>query len=543
MKTYFLAIAALAMSFAACTNEEEEQIFRNGEKGTLESPVAIDFSAGITTRVIGNEWETGDFIGISATDGADANYTNVKYEVAEGGPSATFNTANGINSICYKSENAMSFKAYYPYAKDNEMSEGKIERNTAQTQDKVDFLWATIENKPYSAEPKVNFTFQHKMAQINVKITSGVGDTTNGKSVVISGLKHDGGFDTQTGIAAPNTNINAEDWTIGKMNSQDFSYTGLIYPQNALSITLKVGDGNDGLKTTLNLGNIGKFDAGYKYTITATVEDGKINAHITINGNIIEDWKDGSIAPIAFIGDAETAEMLEGEGKAAYDWLVSNSQYKVTYFSINGNDATINLEQYKMIWAHFDKDNSSITSEVNTAIANYYISGGSVLASRDAMYSLIGWGIISDSNKTNWNFGNSTNERKPIDWEGTQGFTITQTNHKLFDNLPADYILIHQREYPCIRKMRGWGENYTADDLENWEKTAGAQRLARDGGKENSITIAEIFKTTGHGCAIIIGDPSFEWYGSTPDNSNINALYTFTTNAINYLINQVTQQQ
>lgn len=35
----------------------------------------------------------------------------------------------------------MSFKAYYPYAKDNEMSEGKIKRNTAQTQDKVDFLW------------------------------------------------------------------------------------------------------------------------------------------------------------------------------------------------------------------------------------------------------------------------------------------------------------------------------------------------------------------------------------------------------------------
>lgn len=60
------------------------------------------------------------------------------------------------------------------------------------------------------------------MAQINVKITSGVGDATNGKSVVISGLKHDGGFDTQTGIAAPNTNINAEDWTIGEMNSQDF---------------------------------------------------------------------------------------------------------------------------------------------------------------------------------------------------------------------------------------------------------------------------------------------------------------------------------
>lgn len=44
---------------------------------------------------------------------------------------------------------------------------------------------------------------------------------------------------------------------------------------------------------------------------------------------IIEDWKDGSIAPIAFIGDAETAEMLEGEGKAAYDWLITQANHKL----------------------------------------------------------------------------------------------------------------------------------------------------------------------------------------------------------------------
>lgn len=531
MKTYFLAIAALAMSFAACTNEEEEQIFRNGEKGTLESPVAIDFSAGITTRVIGNKWETGDFIGISATDGADANYTNVKYEVAEGGPSATFNTANGINSICYNSENAMSFKAYYPYAEDNEMSEGKIKRNTAQTQDKVDFLWATIENKPYSAEPKVNFTFQHKMAQINVKITSGVGDATNGKSVVISGLKHDGGFDTQTGIAAPNTNINAEDWTIGEMNSQDFSYTGLIYPQNALSITLKVGDGNDDLKTTLNLGNIGKFDAGYKYTITATVEDGKINAHITINGNIIEDWKDGSIAPIAFIGDAETAEMLEGEGKAAYDWLVSNSQYKVTYFSINGNDATINLEQYKMIWAHLNNiPNTDAYSATDDAVKSYFANGGSILASREAMNKLMQWGGIPEGKGINFFIRDNATE----DLTYAPGFNIVASSHPMFTGFSETHINLRPANFYSEKKMLTWSFS-NAEELATWIEGTNGVVLARDG--DNTVTMAE-FSNERNGHIIAIGDPAFEWNRATATTENISNLFKLTTNTISYLIQQ-----
>ena len=86
--------------------------------------------------------------------------------------------------------------------------------------------------------------------------------------------------------------------------------------------------------------------------------------------------------------------------------------------------------------------------------------------------------------------------------------------------------------------MRGWGENYTPENLTAWEQTTGAKRLARDGGKENSITIAEIYKTDSHGCAIVIGDPVFEWYDSTEENSELSNLYTFTTNAIDYLISQ-----
>lgn len=538
MKTSILAMAALAMFFAACTSEDEEQIIKNGDKKTLDNPVAVDFSAGIATRVNGNQWEAEDAVGISVTDGADGNYTNVKYTVAESGASATFNVAEGESPICYTSENSMSFSAYYPYAEESEMSEGKILRNTAHIQDKVDFLWATKENKAYEENPQVTFSFQHKMAQINVEITSDASNDISGKTVVISGLKHDGSFNTQTGIAAPEPNVQAEDWNIGNATIQGLTYTGLIYPQNANNITLKVGNESDNLKATLNLGSIGKFDAGFKYTLKATVKDGKINAQITIDGNTIEDWKDGTIAEIAFIGTAASADACCDEEKAAYNWLSSNGKYNVTYLPVTA-ESTTNLDAYKMLWAHFDYENTD--GALHNAIKAYYENGGAVLASREAMKSLAAWGVVAEDNQINWEWGTNGDERKPIDWgseTATQGFTVTVQGHALFKNLPSGYIAIHKKVYLCIRKMRGWGENYTPENLTAWEQTTGAKRLACDSGKGNSITIAEIYKTDSHGCAIVIGDPAFEWYDSTEENSELSNLYTFTTNAIDYLISQ-----
>ena len=86
--------------------------------------------------------------------------------------------------------------------------------------------------------------------------------------------------------------------------------------------------------------------------------------------------------------------------------------------------------------------------------------------------------------------------------------------------------------------MRGWGENYTDTERTNWENAINAKRLTRDGGKEQSITTAEIIKTDSRGCAIIIGDPAYEWFGVTSATPHSGNLYKFTANAINYLISQ-----
>lgn len=528
------------MTFAACTNENEEQIIRNGDKGTPENPVTVDFSAGITTRVAGNEWEAGDAIGISATDGADANYANVKYTVAEDGPSATFNVAGEASPICYTSDKAMSFEAYYPYAEDSEISEGKITRNTAQTQDKVDFLWASVSNKAYSENPKVNFTFQHKMAQINVKITSGMGDAINGKAVVIGGLKHDGSFDTTTGIAAPNTNVNAEDWTIGNANSEGFAYTGLIYPQNALSMTLKVGDDSDNLKATLNLGSIGKFNAGYKYTVTAIVEDGRINARITIDGNTIEDWIDGTgVTKVAFIGIANDINGLTDEAKAAATWLQNNISGS-KYIPISKiADATEELSNYQMIWAHFDwtednTDNDNAINSINDKIKSYYENGGNILASRDATRFIGKWGITKDNSYPDNKWGGNGS----VDYNRTLYCTIA---HPIFEGLPISggHCPLHEgADYTNSDRVLQWA----ISDVANWKSATGGIQLGADGGNSSTTVRMALFTSrsindNNSGEAIVIGDPSFEWKNSNAEsNPNHNNLTTLTSNIINYLI-------
>lgn len=537
MKKYLLAITASALMFAACSNDEN--ILDENDNNPVTNPVTVNFSAGIASRAIGNTWQKDDLIGISATGTDNIAYTNVQYKVAEDGASATFNAVNSEQAICFQNTGAMVFSAYHPYA-DVSTTDGKIAKNTAQTQDGVDFLWAKIDNVNYSENPIVNFTFIHKMSQINVKLTPAAGVDISGKDIVIGGLKHDGTFNTANGQATANTGAVPENWTVGTPASNgEFTYTGLIYPQNANSLTLTVGD-----KTaTLRLDG-DKFDPGHKYTITATAENNRINAKITIEGNTIQDWEDGSgivKSKIAFISNSPNIGTLDEEAKAAYNWLTSNDSYEVTYLPISEDNVDANLDQYKMIWAHFDYDDGNKSGGINNAINAYYTSGGAILASREAMNSLVTWGIVPEANKINWVWGNNGDTRKQLDWDGTQGLTITDTSHPLFKELDTPYLILHHREYECIRKMRGWGENYTETELTDWKNVINAKQLTRDSGKPYSITTAEIIKTDSHGCAIAIGDPAYEWFGVTPATPHSGNLYKITANAIDYLISQSTK--
>ncbi len=510
-------VAALALALVACGDENELA----GDVQLLDSPKEVSFSAGILSRASGSSWNAEDKVGISATGGG-TSYSNVQYQVAEAGASVAFNPV--AEAICYTADAPMSFTAYYPYAET--LDNGFIYKNTAETQEGVDFLWASVNDRPYTEAPVVSFTFRHQMALLEVQVTSDV--DLSGKNVVIGGLKHDGGFNTAIGKAKPKAEAQAQDWTVGTAASDtEFDFSGFIYPQDANELTVKVGE----LEAKLSLGK-DVFQAGYKYTVTATIDDGTINAKITINGNTIEGWNNAA-GKIAFIGNAETLDALNDEEEAAYSWLTSNyTNVTVDYIPVTKTDA--NLSDYLMVWAHWNNKPTDTYGIVAT-MKTYYDNGGHVLISRQAMNELVNLGLVmGEGQNINVNFSDPIKE--VLDY--APGINIVESDHPMFDGFAEAHVNLRPKDYYSQKMMLTW-EFSDVNARTTWASATGATVLTQDGDKTNTVTMAE-FTNTAEGNVIAIGDPAFEWNKASEkdETPEIQNLYKLAKNTIDYLMQE-----
>lgn len=509
-------VAALALALVACGDENELA----GDVQALDSPEEVSFSAGILSRASGSSWEAEDKVGISATGGG-TSYSNVQYQVAEAGASVAFNPV--AEAICYTADAPMSFTAYYPYAET--LDNGFIYKNTTETQEGVDFLWSSVNNRPYSEAPVVSFTFRHQMALLEVQVTSD--DDLSRQNVVIGGLKHDGGFNTATGEAKPKAEAQAQDWTVGTaVSGTEFEFSGFIYPQDANELAVKIGEQEAKLSLGQNM-----FQAGYKYTVTATIDDGKISAQITINGNTIEGWKDAA-GKIAFIGDAETSDALNDEEKAAYTWLTSNYT-NVTVDYIPVTKANADLSDYLMVWAHWNNKPTDTYGIVAT-MKTYYDNGGHVLISRQVMNELVNLDLVQNEQNINKNFSDPINEALGY----APGIDIVDTTHPMFEGFAETHVNLRPTNYYSHKMMLTW--EFTDEEARAaWASETGATILTQDGGNRNTVTMAE-FTNTAEGNVIAIGDPAFEWNKASEkaEETEIQNLYKLAKNTIDYLMQE-----
>ena len=208
MKTRFFAFAALALTLAACNNDNE--ILNN------DGPVAARFTAAIgnnvtatpSTRVSGTDgdlWDNGDCIGITG-----AGYTNIPYVTSGDG----YFTPKSV-PIYYDDPSEHAFSAYYPYQEDSKLTEDKITVTTdaeaQKNQSSIDFLFASgATGSTYN--PDVKFvkdnSFHHCMSRITFTFIgeSGVTIPAEGPlSYTLKGLLLGGTFDTANGQAAATT--------------------------------------------------------------------------------------------------------------------------------------------------------------------------------------------------------------------------------------------------------------------------------------------------------------------------------------------------
>lgn len=285
MKTRFFAFAALALTLAACNNDNEN---------LNDGPVAAKFIADITpaTRVNseGTDWTDGDRIGVTG-----AGFTNVPYK-RENGKFVTDGTV-----IYFNDTETKTFNAYYPYQAEG----GTVTVNTAADKQGtgIDFLFATGATGD-TRNPVVEFTdktkdggadnsFHHCMSLIKFTFKPGDGlrfSETEPAGYTLDGLKIEGTFDTATGTTAVTA---ASESPITMQLGGATTSQVIILPQG-VTTSLDLTVSFNGLNYITTLPNPSKpeanqFSAGYAYTYNITLN----NKGIEVSEPTITPWEPG----------------------------------------------------------------------------------------------------------------------------------------------------------------------------------------------------------------------------------------------------------
>ena len=278
MKTRFFAFAALALTLAACNNDNEN---------LNDGPVAAKFIADITpaTRVNseGTDWTDGDCIGITG-----AGFINIPY-VRESGQFVPED-----KTIYFNDTETKTFNAYYPYQSDG----GTVTVSTAADKQGtgIDFLFASGATGD-THNPTVSFTgdhaFKHCMSLIKFTFKAGDGisfSETDPAGYTLYGLKHEGTFDTATGTTAVTATSNTPiTMQLGGATTSQV----IILPQEVnSSLELKVSFNGQSYNAQLKLPATPTdnfYTAGYAYTYNVTLK----NKDIEVSEAQITPWESG----------------------------------------------------------------------------------------------------------------------------------------------------------------------------------------------------------------------------------------------------------
>lgn len=300
-KFKFLYIAAAALLFAACANEEDGI----GNNGPVAATVQADISNNIKTRgtADNNSWTAGDAIGVYATSSGNTTGDNKKYVTTNG--DGTFEAADNNNIIYFKDNKETTFSAYYPYSES--LTDGKMDWNMAEVEENqpcmADVLFASGATAS-KASPIVNFTdiehrFKHCMSLVEFKIKPGQGVKYNNykfNRLELKGIFRSGKFDTRTGSVETAGDrgpiiLNFDD--VSFESEKSFAY--IILPQSLesnkmdIEIYLLLNDSEVKYTTPITPSTHGKFEGGKKYTYNITVK----NTGITIEDAFIYPWENG----------------------------------------------------------------------------------------------------------------------------------------------------------------------------------------------------------------------------------------------------------
>ena len=298
-KNNIIAIAAIALTFTACSNDND---FTTNNEGK-DTPISLSVGVGelsVVTRAGSNTTTplTTGALGLYITKNGDKNIID-KYLCNN----AQFTYNNGWScgtTYYWAADNAtIDYVAYHPYQ--SSISGNFISWDvTNQSSGNLDLLYQNASNVANTVSHSIDITLGHVCSKLVVNVSKLVSEIAEGKtisSIKIGGLKAKGNFylfaDSNNGHGAGSWDPDVNPADIGMKSitanaGMNSTYGAILIPQTA-AFTLTISLSNNSEYQLAVPSHT--FEAGTCYTLTIQVGQDKVNL-----GSITQtDWvtKDG----------------------------------------------------------------------------------------------------------------------------------------------------------------------------------------------------------------------------------------------------------
>ena len=297
-KNNIIAIAAIALTFTACSNDND---FTTNNEGK-DTPISLSVGVGelsVVTRAESNTTTplTTGALGLYITKNGDKNIID-KYLCNN----AQFTYNNGWScgtTYYWAADNAtIDYVAYHPYQ--SSISGNFISWDvTNQSSGNLDLLYQNASNVANTDSHSIDITLGHVCSKLVVNVSKLGSEIASGtiSSIKIAGLKAKGNFyllaDTNNGHGAGSWDPDVNPADIGMKSitaneGMNSTYEAILIPQTApFTLTIRLSDNSEYQLAVPSH----TFEAGTCYTLTIQVGQDKVNL-----GSITQtDWvtKDG----------------------------------------------------------------------------------------------------------------------------------------------------------------------------------------------------------------------------------------------------------
>lgn len=315
-----LLLCCAIVCFTACSTITQEL----SDDGLGDNQIPVNFSGSITTRVVNNDWENGDEVGIfmysngsSLSDNSIQNNAfnrKYAYQISSG----SFNAVDDDDIIYYPTTGSVNFVAYYPFSAVKDYSV-ELYTGNQQKQSQLDFLYSNNLTNISATQESQKLTFKHQMSKIIFHITAGEGVAQadlNGLSLSIMNIQTSGSFSLASGEISLDEQTQQVNTYVTE-TADEIVAEAILIPQECKDkqITISLLSGQKFSFTFSSEHKNWAIGTKYDYEIelTSSITEGQLTGEIS-------DWTTDEDATSDVTSGDESFEILPWNGDFNTDW-------------------------------------------------------------------------------------------------------------------------------------------------------------------------------------------------------------------------------